>query len=51
MLVSTYQQSCNFVLLVPVKFTFLSQPFPKQQILDSPKIKEFADNLNFDENG
>ena len=26
-------------------------PFPKQQILDSSKLKEFAgDNFNFDEN-
>ena len=30
----------------------ISQPFPKQQILDSSKLKEFAnDNLKFDENG
>ena len=28
------------------------QPFPEQQILDSSKLKEFADsNFNFDENG
>ena len=28
------------------------QPFPKRQILDSSKLKEFADhNFNFDENG
>ena len=27
-------------------------PFPKQQILDSSKLKEFAaDNFKFDENG
>ena len=27
-------------------------PFPKRQILDSPKLKEFADdNFEFDENG
>ena len=27
-------------------------PFPKRQILDSPKLKEFADeNFNFDETG
>ena len=27
-------------------------PFPKQQILDSSKLKEFADdNFTFDENG
>ena len=27
------------------------QPFPKQQILDSSKLKEFADNnFEFDEN-
>ena len=30
----------------------MSQPFPKRQILDSSKLKEFADdNLNFGENG
>ena len=29
-----------------------SEPFPKQQILDSSKLKEFADNnFNSDENG
>ena len=28
------------------------KPFPKRQILDSSKLKEFADdNFNFDENG
>ena len=32
--------------------TFLGQPFPKRQILDSSKLKEFADdNFEFDENG
>ena len=31
---------------------FILQPFPKQQILDGSKLKEFADdNFNFDENG
>ena len=30
----------------------LLKPFPKQQILDSSKLKDFADdNLKFDENG
>ena len=30
----------------------LSQPFPKRHILDSSKLKEFADyNFKFDENG
>ena len=30
----------------------LIEPFPKQQILDSFKLKEFADdNFKFDENG
>ena len=29
-----------------------SSPFPKQQILDTSKLKEFADdNFEFDENG
>ena len=29
-----------------------SKPFPKRQILDSSKLKEYADdNFNFDENG
>ena len=33
-------------------FIFLSSPFPKRQILDSSKLKEFADdNSKFDENG
>ena len=41
MRVSTFGCSC-----------FLSQPFPKRQILDSSKLKEFADdNFKFDENG
>ena len=31
---------------------FQSYPFPKQQILDSSELKEFADcNFKFDENG
>ena len=31
---------------------YFIQPFPKQQILDSSKLKEFAeDNFKFDENG
>ena len=30
----------------------LLKPFPKQQILDSSKLKDFADdNFSFDENG
>ena len=30
----------------------MGKPFPKQQILDSSKLKEFADNnFKFDENG
>ena len=33
-------------------FFFVFQPFPKQQILDSSKLKEFADdNFKFDKNG
>ena len=28
-----------------------TKPFPKQQILDSSKLKQFADNFRFDENG
>ena len=33
-------------------FLQCSQPFPKRQILDSSKVKEFADNNSkFDENG
>ena len=29
-----------------------NKPFPKRQILDSPKLKKFADdNFGFDENG
>ena len=31
---------------------FVQYPFPKRQILDSPKLKEFADdNFKLDENG
>ena len=43
----------NFVVWVIEEFCFgLDQPFPKQQILDSSKLKEFADdNFKFDENG
>ena len=34
------------------RFRILYQPFPKWQILDSSKLKEFADdNFKFDENG
>ena len=29
---------------------FFYYPFPKQQILDSSKLKEFADNFEFHEN-
>ena len=33
-------------------FFSLYYPFPKQQILDASKLKEFADkNFNLDENG
>ena len=36
------------MLLFALKF----EPFPKQPILDSSKLKEYADeNFNFDENG
>ena len=40
------------LLLQSISWVFtLSQPFPKQQILDSTKLKEFANkNLRFDEN-
>ena len=38
--------------LVMALITILNQPFPKRQILDSSKLKEFADdNSEFDENG
>ena len=38
-----------FVIFITV---MAIQPFPKQQILDSSKLKDFADeNLKFDENG
>ena len=34
------------------RFAIMSGPFPKRQILDSSKLKEFADdNFKFDENG
>ena len=37
--------------LTPVLASLIN-PFPKQQILDSSKMKEFAeDNFEFDENG
>ena len=33
-------------------FVYRVNPFPKQQILDSSKVKEFAnENFKFDENG
>ena len=35
-----------------MEFIFSLQPFPRGQILDSSKLKEFADNIfEFDENG
>ena len=38
-----------FTKIVP--FPTVYQPFPRQQILDSPKLKDFADdNFKFDEN-
>ena len=37
--------------LLIVLFSLQSKPFPKQHILDSPKLKEFADdNFKVDEN-
>ena len=37
--------------ITPAIFPII-QPFPKRKILDSSKLKEYADdNLNFDENG
>ena len=40
---------CSFLSLATPSLVF--QPFPKQQILDSSKLKEFADNnFTFDEN-
>jgi uncharacterized protein YhbP (UPF0306 family) len=43
------QQSKKYRSLVPPIYT---SPFPTQQILDSAKLKEFANkNLKFDENG
>ena len=34
-----------------IKSIFFLNPFPKRQILDSSKLKQFAgDNFNFDEN-
>ena len=39
-------------LVLPVLCTKLFQPFPKRQILDSSKLKEFADdNFKLVENG
>ena len=33
-------------------YIYIPEPFPKQQILDSSKLKQFADdNFKFDENG
>ena len=52
-----YFRSCN-LLRIDDKYHFthiwsyVTQPITRQQILDSSKLKEFADdNLKFDENG
>ena len=43
---------CTGICLFCVGGYLLSKPFPKRQILDSSKLKEFADdNFKFDENG
>ena len=37
---------------ISLPYNVLCYPFPKRQILDSSKLKEFADdNFKFDENG
>ena len=41
-----------FDLTERYKYILSSKPFPKRQILDSSKLKEFADdNFKFHENG
>ena len=42
----------NTLALAPIHCSFHCKPFPKRQILDSSKLREFADNyFKFDENG
>ena len=42
----------EFKLLTVAQISVLVNSFPKRHILDSSKLKEFADgNFNFDENG
>ena len=42
----------SLVGTIPHELILGIQPFPKHQILDSSKLKEFADNnFKFDENG
>ena len=39
-------------ILFGIELIFFLKPIPKQQILDSSKLKEFVDeNFKFDENG
>ena len=49
----THSQTTNYSLFLTQTFCNQQlQPFPKGQILDSSKLKEFADdNSKFDENG
>ena len=43
---------CYLVESYNSKISISNDPFPKQQILDPSKLKEFADdNFTFDENG
>ena len=47
-------RKCEFqhFLVFPLHFQKPSKPIPKQQILDSSKLREFADdNFKFNENG
>ena len=53
-LISIFSFSHNIFYPIEDKLCFLShiQTFPKRQILDASKLKEFADNnFKFDENG
>ena len=43
---------CQRIILSPYLVRFVIYPFPKRQILDSSKLKDFADdNFKFDNNG
>ena len=56
-LLKIFSQTINWIVLLFCRYAPLIEcyriplPFPKQQNLDSSKLKKFADNCKFDENG